>query len=45
MFNLLKWLLILVVVGMLGLTAYAYLGDMTPTRSPQELPVQLNEPG
>ena len=40
--RLIKTVLLLVVIGFLGLTGYAYLGDMTPKQSDVVQPVQLN---
>ncbi|MCA3519294.1 MAG: hypothetical protein IOC87_03765 [Rhodobacter sp.] len=34
--------LILVVLGVIGLAGYAYLGDMTPPQTPVTQPVTLN---
>lgn len=37
-----KVLLFLLVVGFLGLTGYAYLGDLSPDQSETRKPVTLN---
>lgn len=42
MFRILKAILILALLGVIGLTGYAYLGDMTPERSDVSEPVELN---
>ena len=41
MFRLLKVLLALAVLGLIGLTGYAFLGDMQPATAPVEVPVVL----
>lgn len=40
--RLIKLLVFLVVVAFLGLTGYAYLGDMSPKQTMQSEPVILN---
>lgn len=45
MVTLLKWLAILAVILLIGLTGYAYLGDMEPEQAPQSLPVTLEDQG
>ncbi|MGB3314053.1 MAG: hypothetical protein WBB85_06550 [Albidovulum sp.] len=42
MFRILKVILILAILAVIGLTGYAYLGDMTPERSDVSEPVELN---
>lgn len=42
MARLIKLVVFLVVFGFLGLTAYAYLADMTPVRQQVKQPVMLN---
>ena len=42
MFRILKVILILALLGFVGLSGYAYLGDMTPQRSDVSEPVELN---
>jgi hypothetical protein len=42
MLRLIKVLLVLVVLGLIALTGYAFLGDMEPARAPVEVPVTLN---
>ncbi len=42
MFRLIKVVLFLAVLGFVGLAGYAYLGDMTPQRSENSEPVELN---
>ena len=37
-----KVLLLLVVLGFIGLTGFAYLGDLTPDQSEVREPVELN---
>lgn len=37
-----KALVLLVIVGFIGLTAYAYLGDLSPEQTPVTKPVVLN---
>ena len=37
-----KALLFLVIIGFIGLTAYAYLGDLAPVQSEVKQPVVLN---
>jgi hypothetical protein len=41
MIRVLKLLLVVAVLGLAGLTGYAYLGDLSPGRSPVEVPVTL----
>jgi hypothetical protein len=40
--RIIKALVLLVIVGFLGLTSYAYLGDLTPEQSEVKMPVVLN---
>jgi hypothetical protein len=40
--RIIKALLLLVILGFLGLTAYAYLGDLTPEQGEVKKPVVLN---
>jgi hypothetical protein len=40
--RIIKALLLLVILGFLGLTAYAYLGDLTPVQGEVKKPVVLN---
>lgn len=40
--RIIKALLLLVILGFLGLIAYAYLGDMTPVQGEVKKPVVLN---
>jgi hypothetical protein len=40
--RILKALIFLVVIGVIGLTAYAYLGDLDPVQSEVKQPVVLN---
>ena len=40
--RIIKALLLLVILGFLGLTAYAYLGDLTPVQGEIKKPVVLN---
>lgn len=40
--KLIKLLLFLAVVGFAGLVGYAYLGDLTPDRNEERIPVTLN---
>jgi hypothetical protein len=40
--RIIKALVLLVIVGFLGLTGYAYLGDLTPEQSEVKMPVVLN---
>jgi hypothetical protein len=42
MFRILKAILILALLGFVGLSGYAYLGDMTPERGDVSEPVELN---
>lgn len=42
MLRILKAILILVLLAFIGLTGYAYLGDMTPERGDVNEPVELN---
>lgn len=42
MWRILKALLLLAVVGLIALTAYAYLADLTPPREAVTKPVTLN---
>lgn len=42
MLRILKALIVLAVIGFVGLTGYAYLGDMTPQRTDVSEPVELN---
>lgn len=42
MLRLLKWILILAVLAVAGLIAYAYLGDLTPDTADVRQPVTLN---
>lgn len=37
-----KALIFLVIIGFVGLTSYAYLGDLTPVQSEVKQPVVLN---
>lgn len=40
--RIIKALLLLVILGFIGLTAYAYLGDLDPVQSEVKKPVVLN---
>ncbi len=40
--RIIKALVLLVIIGFIGLTGYAYLGDMTPTQGEVTKPVVLN---
>jgi hypothetical protein len=40
--RIIKTLLLLVILGFLGLTVYAYLGDLTPDQGEVKKPVVLN---
>ena len=40
---LVRLILIIVLVGTIGLVAYAYFGDLTQAPAPQTVPVPLNE--
>ncbi len=40
--RILKAVVALAVLGFIGLTGYAYLGDMTPPQAPVTQPVTLN---
>ena len=40
--RILKAAVVLAVLGVIGLTGYAYLGDLTPTPSEMRKPVELN---
>jgi hypothetical protein len=40
--RIIKALLLLVILGFVGLTAYAYLGDLSPVQSEVKKPVVLN---
>jgi hypothetical protein len=40
--RIIKALVLLVIVGFIGLTAFAYLGDLTPTQGEVKKPVVLN---
>lgn len=42
MLRLFKLLVFLVLVGLIGLTGYAYLGDLSPETAPQNVPVDLD---
>lgn len=42
MFRLIKAILVLAVIGLIGLSAYAYLGLTPPTALETRLPVTLN---
>ncbi|MCV2870722.1 hypothetical protein OEZ71_00265 [Defluviimonas sp. WL0050] len=42
MLRLLKLIIFLALVAFIGLTGYAYLGDMTPDRAEISEPVELN---
>ncbi len=42
MLRLIKAIFILALLAFLGLTGYAYLGDMAPQRSEISVPVELN---
>lgn len=42
MLRTLKVLVVLAIVAFLGLTGFAYLGDMEPERVDQSVPVDLN---
>lgn len=42
MLRLLKLIIFLTLVAFIGLTGYAYLGDMTPDRAEISEPVELN---
>lgn len=42
MFRILKLIFLLAVLGLAGLSGYAYLGDMSPERSEVRTPVQLD---
>lgn len=41
MFRIIKLLFVLCVLGLLGLTGYAFLGDMSPQKKAVEEPVTL----
>jgi hypothetical protein len=40
--RIIKALVVLVVLGFIGLTGYAYLGDLTPSQGEVKKPVVLN---
>lgn len=40
--RLIKAVLVLLVIGLIGLTGYAYLADLSPTQTEVTLPVTLN---
>lgn len=40
--RIIKTLVVLVIFGFLGLTVYAYLGDLTPSQGEVKKPVVLN---
>jgi hypothetical protein len=40
--RIIKTLVLLVIVGLVGLTAFAYLGDLTPEQGEVKKPVVLN---
>jgi predicted negative regulator of RcsB-dependent stress response len=40
--RIIKALVVLVILGFLGLTGYAYLGDLTPNQGEVKKPVVLN---
>lgn len=40
--RLFKFFLLLIVIGLLGLVGFAYVGDLTPDRSDIRIPVELN---
>jgi hypothetical protein len=40
--RLIKALILLVIIGFIGLSAFAYLGDLSPVQSEVKLPVVLN---
>ncbi len=42
MLKLFKFLIFLALLGFVGLTGYAYLGDMTPQTEPRTVPVTLD---
>ncbi|MEZ5886381.1 MAG: hypothetical protein R3D56_05830 [Paracoccaceae bacterium] len=42
MFRILKALITLAIVGLIGLVAFAYLGDLSPEQGDVVLPVELN---
>ncbi len=42
MWRIVKFLLILVVLGALGLVGYAYLGDLSPDQTDVSTPVELD---
>ncbi|WP_276617446.1 hypothetical protein [Qingshengfaniella alkalisoli] len=42
MIRFLKILLILIVLGFLGLSGYAYFGDISPNQSETRIPVELD---
>ena len=42
MVRLLKLIILILVVGFLALTGFAYLGDLAPTRADVSIPVELN---
>lgn len=42
MLRLLKFLLVILVLGALGLVGYAYFGDLSPTQEDRNIPVDLD---
>lgn len=42
MWRIIKGLLVLAILGFIGLTGYAYLGDMSPDQAEVTVPVTLN---
>jgi hypothetical protein len=42
MIRLLKWLFYLVIIGLIGLTIYAYLGDIIPEPRPMSQEIRLD---
>lgn len=42
MLNIIKLLIVLVILGMIGIAGYAYLGDMAAQPVPTRVPVDLN---
>lgn len=41
MLRILKYLILLALLGLLALTGYAFLGDLSPQRQPVEVPLTL----
>ncbi|WP_298570919.1 hypothetical protein [uncultured Aliiroseovarius sp.] len=42
LFRLIKLLFFMTILGLIGLTGYAFLGDMSPRTAPQSTTVTLN---